>query len=201
MLAAFAAAGCGSGGGSGGDSAIPDAASSNLAGEANAQGTASAEGRAEVALSAVLSEPVLRYANVRQSVSGAVCGEVETRAGDGRRSGLRPFVVRPEGDAAVSPTPRIALEDPDDRFPDLYMAWCASPEELRSIQQRMGGATAAPPPAIEIPMADPPELPSEPAEVDARDPPRRERQSQPRPQDNDSFFNAVVRPPQDAAVP
>ena len=200
LLVGFATAACGSGGGAGGNAGVlPDSASSNLGGS-NTQGATSAEARVEAALRAVLSEPVLRYANVRQGVSGAICGEVETRTRDGGGSGLRPFLVRPEGDAAISPTPTIALEDPDDRFPDLYMAWCASPEELRAIQQRMSRVPLPPLPP-EIPVAEPPEPSSEPVDVDARDPPRREPRPQPRPQEDDSFFNSVVRPPRNAPPP
>src|SRR5829696_2280401 len=111
-------------------------------------------GRAVAALAGVLPGAAgAAYANVRSGSAGAICGEVD--AGDAL--GRRAFVVTPTGAAMLSPTSELRLEDPNDPFPDLYMQYCASAEELLRLGERMQGlqpsaAAPAPPVSGEIPL-------------------------------------------------
>ena len=197
LLGAFAAVACNSGGGpGGGNSVVLPEAEMNMAPGLSPEEAAQVRGRVETALGAALTDPILRYANVRQGVREAICGEVETSAAGGAGTGLRPFIVTPGGEAVISATPALRLEEPSDPFPDLYMEYCASAEELRAIAERMEGMTPPPPPPVEHPAPGAPPVaapePSEPRAADAPPPPP--RRPRPRPPGDDSFFNAVVRP-------
>ena len=209
MLAGLAAAACGSGGGPGGNSAVlPESVPMNLSADLSPEEAARVQGRVETAFRVAITDPILRYANVRHGVREAICGEVETAAAGGAGTGLRPFIVTPSGEAFVSATPALRLDEPTDPFPDVYMEYCASTEELRAIRQRMEGMRPPPPPPVEttIPGAPPPPplVPVEEgneADVPPRQPPPAPSRPRPRPrpQGDDSFYNAVVRP--DAAIP
>jgi hypothetical protein len=157
--------------------------------------------RAKAALDVIITDPEMRFANVRAGAANAVCGDVEAKQPDGKR-GVRPFVITPEGVAVVSATQQVSIGDPEDPFPDFYIRWCASPAELARLQPNMiGGETlglGAPPPDIpdvppdlptELPPPTPPPEPERPAARVTEPPPR-----PPAPTSDDSFFNAVARP-------
>jgi hypothetical protein len=127
------------------------------------------------------------YARLRNGANGAICGEVEAAGG----GVLFPFLVTPNGAAIVSPSPAIRLDDADDPFPDLYMQYCATVEELGRLGAQMNSLAPAPVP-------EPPPLPpSESGEAGTDQTPADE--AGPRPGDDESFFNAVVRAPRSAA--
>lgn len=163
------------------------------------------ESKAAQALASVLLSPRdARYWNVRPGSGGAVCGEVDSRQEDGKFGGPRPFVVTAEGVAVVSPATRVVYGDPGDLFPDFYIRWCATPEELAKLgpnireeapaepgMSNMANVTDMPLPA---PASEPP-LPAAPPASPPAEAPKAE-QASPRKQpsgDQDSFFNAVIR--------
>lgn len=198
----LALAGCGSdprqpgGGGAQGDPARLEPALPE------APNQAQLEAKAAQALSSVLLSPKdARYWNLRPGSSGAVCGEVDSRQEDGKFGGPRPFVVTPEGVAMVSPATRVVYGDPGDLFPDFYIRWCATPEELTKLGPNIREEAPAEPgaanmadgtdlmPAGDAPLpAPPPASPrveiSKPEQVSPTKPPSG---------DEDSFFNAVIR--------
>jgi hypothetical protein len=115
-----------------GSPALPPAAAGASA--SPAADAARAEERARAALAVILVDPKsARYSEVRRGTAGSVCGRVDSKQADGKYAGARPFVVTPEGVAVVSAAPRVVFDDPEDVFPDFYIRWCASPEELRTI--------------------------------------------------------------------
>ena len=153
------------------------------------------QARATEALRSVLPDPAsARLSNLRNGAAGAVCGDVDAKAG-GRYSGPKPFVVDPEGLALVSPTAEINFADRADIFPDLYLRWCASPEELQRLGPRLAApapgneqsAEPSPPDVLAMPPAAPPPTPEPPraAPKAAERPPRQPG--------DDSFMNAVLR--------
>ena len=96
------------------------------------------------------------------------------------------------GDSAtISASPRVRLEDPGDPFPDLYMRYCATVEELRQLDERMNSLEPA---EVQIPQPRPTPLP-EAGDIPADEFPAPGATDAPRRGDEDSFFNAVVRPP------
>lgn len=132
--------------------------------------------KAAAGLRAILPDPNdARYAELRAGTAGAVCGRVDTEQPDGKRSGLRPFVVTPDGVAVISLTPALMLNDPEDLFPDYYIRWCASTAELATLEVTEAANAAAPvtdlpgelpelaaaPPVAEV--APPPPEPAPPA--------------------------------------
>lgn len=179
------------------------------------------QSKAQTLLGAILSDPAsARFSNLRGGPAGSICGAVDSKGSDGRYTGPRPFVITPEGVALVSPTAQVPFDQPDDIFPDFYIRWCASPEELA----RLGPLITAnqqplPPVPVEIPdlvPLDPPEagLPSQ-APVTAERLPAQERRpaqptgkSAPQPNaaprqqsaDGDSFFDTVLRKREDKAA-
>jgi hypothetical protein len=174
------------------DPAAEALAAANLLAADEAQDPAVLEARVERAMSGILRDPgSARYASIRAGMARSICGEVDSKQEDGRRGGFRPFVVTPEGVAVVSTTTGIGFGDPADIFPDYYIRWCASPEELI----RLGPAIRTPPPApldlnIQAEIPDDSLLapsPDRPGPAPAR-PPR-----PPRADGDDSFFNSVVR--------
>ena len=176
---------------------IPEAELANV--ETPRRSAAQLEAQAQAALRAVLAQPPVRLLNLREGFNEAICGQVELSAQGGSAGGTRPFLVTGRGQAYVSETPALRLEDPADPFPDLYMEWCASPEELRDLQDRIARLRPSdlqPLPAPTENLAGPAPLPEEAAPAPpAATPPRPQPRAQPRPPNDDSFFNAVVRPP------
>jgi hypothetical protein len=194
-------------GGSSGTSAQNAALMENLIAGVSPEDIAQLQERAAAALSGALIDPgSARYANIRSGVSGAICGEVDSKQPNGRHGGMRPFLVTPQGVAVISTTPKVIFADPSDIFPDLYIEYCASPEELTQLGPRLNDAARNPQdipiPAAEVPLDLPMDLPkaTPPAEV----PSVRERPA-PAPApvpvaprttspDDDSFSGAVLRP-------
>ena len=154
------------------------------------------------AFSGILTEPI--FTDVRATPLGSICGYVDDKDKEGRYKGPRPFLITPDGLPLVSTSPRIMFEDADDIFPDFYIRWCATPEELRMVgpllSARDNAAPAAPEPLEPdlIPLDPLPPPPAEPAPVNTP-PPKPEEKARPpakasdRQSDADSFFNAVIR--------
>ena len=198
-LAAPPLAGCGDRSRTAGGGA-PDAeaeAAAMLANGVDPSELAGLRSRVQTALSGLVPSPMTaRYANLRNGSAGAACGEVELVPG----APLHPFVVTADGVATVNTSAEIHLENPDDPFPDLYMQYCASVEELQRLGDRLENvSTVAIPapvdvPPTPVPQADdgpPDELPVDEPPAPA---PRNDRRAPAG--DDDSFFNAVVRAPQ-----
>ncbi len=177
------------------------------------------QARAKGLMSGILNDPAsARYSGLRSGPAGSICGAVDSKGSDGRFGGPRPFVITPEGVALVSPTPHVPFDQPDDIFPDFYIRWCASPEELARLGPLIAGkqelAPAVPVESPDLVPLDPPgaDLPSEapvpplPAQEPGPAQPNGKSVSQanaaPRPQsaDDDSFFNAVLRKRDDKAA-
>ncbi len=179
------------------------------------------QARAQALMSGILNDPAsARYSNLRSGPAGSICGAVDSKGSDGRYGGPRPFVITPEGVALVSPTAHVPFDQPDDIFPDFYIRWCASPEELARLgpllNPHQGLAPTVPVETPDLVPLDPPgaELPSQaPVPVDrlpappprAAEPaakPASEANSVPRRQsaDEDGFFNAVLRKRDDKAA-
>lgn len=170
-----------------------------------APGAEQLQAKARTALASVLLNPVdARYFNVRAGAPGGVCGEVDSWQGDGRFGGPRPFVVTPEGVAVVSPTTRVVFGNPADMFPDFYIRWCATPEELAKLgpgireeeppEDPAANMAAAPDMDLSPPIAVP-KLPIAPPPVPQTGgkAARSEQPPEPNATDKDSFFNAVIR--------
>lgn len=169
------AASCGSqdeaGRGGGEGAPIDEAALSDerLLAEVTARQNAAAQGLVASAMAALVDPAKALYRNVRPGLSGSACGEVSTPSGKEAAS-FRPFVVTPEGVAIISPTPSLGFRDPNDIFPDLYIRWCATPDELQKIEPELkrgplsedelnavAGESATPPlPEPSIPIASTP---------------------------------------------
>jgi hypothetical protein len=100
------------------------------------------------------------------------------------------------------------FDDPADPFPDLYIRWCATPEEMQTIGPAIARtAEVPPPPPVELPpetidpvpqgnwglvpgAAVPPPAAPVPAKEKAAPPaPVAKRQ----PGDEDSFMKSVIR--------
>ena len=179
----------------GADIAAEALAAANQAAGEQAEDPAVLQARVERAMSVILRDAkTARYANIRSGVARSVCGEVDSKQENGRYGGMRPFVVTPEGVALVSATAAIGFGDPADIFPDYYIRWCASPEELT----RLGPAVRTPLPALPEPgvPADIPDVPTlDPAPGGPQgDPaPKARPPAEPGADKDDSFFNSVVR--------
>jgi hypothetical protein len=182
--------GSSSGGGAGGDPSgapLPD----NLTEPLNPEEVARLRSRAETALAVLVPNAAsARYAHLRNGAGGAICGEVEAAGG----GVLFPFLVTPDGAAIVSRSPAIRLDDADDPFPDLYMQYCATVEELGRLGAQMNALVPSP---AQAPEFDP-LPPSDTGEVGAYESPADDVE-EPRRGDDESFFNVVVRAPQSAA--
>lgn len=168
----------------------------NLSGDA-----AGLQARVDLAMAAVLQDPRgARYRDVRSGLAGTICGEVDPRRTRGGYAGFRPFLVTPEGAARVATAPRLTFDDPTDTFPDLYIRWCASAEELRRLEPELrraiAGSGGAVPPADPLPGVDPlpdpflGDLPPPPVP-----PPLPSARGENRPPDVNSFVNSVKRKP------
>jgi len=195
-------AGAGTGGGAGAEGA-------NIPAGVGVEDPARLQQRVDAAMAAILPKPgQARYAAVRSGVAGAICGQVDAVQSNGKYAGLRPFVVTPEGAAIVSISARIPFDDPVDEFPDYYLRWCASPEELATIGSRVevNASDMPPPPSadilpdvpanLDVPATAPPPPPAPgPAPPDARwgGAGKSGTKAPPRTNGDDSFYNVVVR--------
>jgi hypothetical protein len=199
-------AGCGSQtpSGAGGDaqSAADNALLANLAAEAEAKAEdpARLKARVEAAMAAILRNPKkAHYSGIRSGTGGAACGQIELAQARGKAGGFLPFVVTPEGAAIVSPSARISFDDPADPFPDAYIKYCATPDELKTLAPRLTALGSAAATGVQ---ADIPDLPgadleaangqTAPAAPPDRAPSAGSAAGSP-PNENDSFFNAVAR--------
>lgn len=170
------------------------AAAGNLAAD-----PAGLEERVDRAMAAVLQDPAgARYRNVRAGLAGTVCGEVDPRRKGGGHTGFRPFLVTPEGVARVATAPRLTFEDPTDPFPDFYLRWCASAEELKRLEPELkraiarAGGEAPVEPLPDVPLPD--LLPADPGAQPLPPPDSAPAgKSESRPADVDSFINSVKR--------
>lgn len=166
-------------------------------GASSAEQAAQFRQRAERALAAILADPAgAGYSDLRAGAAGALCGRVDARQVDGRSDGPRPFVVTPEGVAVLSATTEVMFAAPEDLFPDFYIRWCASPDELRRIGPRIAAARlpdAVPAEILTGPIEGVP-LPPAAAEVAKAAPP-----AAPPPAEEDSFSRAVLRKGSDGA--
>ena len=155
------------------------------------------ESRASAALRVALGVAPARFVNVRSGANGAICGVAEMLPDVTSPGGPRMFLITASGDAFIGRTETLGLEDPTDPFPNLYVQYCATPEEVREIQARLARMDPSdvqppPPPDALPPLADvPPDAAAEPPS-EAPPPPPPRPHSQPR--DDGSFVNAVVRP-------
>lgn len=152
--------------------------------------------RAEQALAAILVDPKsARYSELRSGAAGAVCGLVDSKQADDEYAGPRPFVVTPDGVAVINPGPRIMFEDPEDIFPEFYIRWCASPDELSRIRPRIAMAPALP----EAPLPEElPAVPEPPSDLPGEPPPAEAARAKAPPPavppgGEDSFSRAVLR--------
>jgi hypothetical protein len=212
LAALLLLAGCGSksdDAGQGGETpAAPDAGIGGAASLTPAQ----LQGKAAAALAGITKDP--RFGDLRAGPLNAVCGMVDSKLPNGKYAGFRPFLVTPEGVAVISVTSRVMFDDPADPFPDLYLRWCATPEEMQTIGPMIAKKAEVPPPA-ELPpeTIDPvPEgnwgvvpgaaPPPPPAPKAAEAPPAAPKEKAPpppppanrQPGDEDSFLKSVLRP-------
>jgi hypothetical protein len=194
-----------------GEGAVP-AGLENLAEAGATQSPAQLQARAEAAIGAIAQDP--RFSEIRGGALNAVCGKVDSKLPSGKYGGAKPFVVTPEGVAVISATPRINFDDPADPFPDLYIRWCATPEEMQTIGSTVARTAEAPPPPPEllpetidpvpsgnwgvVPGAAPPPPPT-PKTPEAPAAAAKEKSAPPLPPapqagDGDSFLKSVIRP-------
>lgn len=185
------------------ESEAPSAADAALA-EANASldlpalPAVPSQERVDQAMSVILLDPKsARYSNLRNGAGGAICGEVDSKQPNGRHGGPRPFVITPEGVGVVSTTASVSFDDPSEIFPDFYIRYCASPEEL----QRLGpGLQRALTSGVDSNLAFP-EIPDLPdlagpvpaANAPASQPAPRSEPAAPPPRSTNSFSDAVLR--------
>ena len=156
------------------------------------------QARVDAAMKAALQDSEgAAYRNIRPGLSDTVCGEVDPAKKGGGRAGFRPFIVTPQGAALLARGPVLSFDDPTDSFPDLYIRWCASEEELKRLQPQLDRAIASqagadgvignlediPPPAlpdnVAVPVAEPPPPKPVPSEKMGK---------------GDSFFDSVRKP-------
>lgn len=193
-----------------GNGAVPAAAHAGMEDPmANAAGVDPKllQARAQTAVGAAILDPAsARYANLREGSGGSICGHVSAKGDDGRLQGFRPFVVTPEGVAVVSSAATIAFDNPADIYPDFYLRYCAPLEELPMLHSKIAGRNSdLPPPGAGLPPPAPLDLP--PLDLPTRapppppPPPSARGPAAPKPEtkagDEDSFFNAVIRPQQE----
>lgn len=208
LLILLLLAGCDSQRDGNGDGAVPAAGGIGLEDPMANAGVDPAllQARAQTAVGAAILDPAsARYANLREGSGGSICGDVNAKGEDGRLQGFRPFVVTPQGVAVVSSAATIAFDNPADIYPDFYLRYCAPLEELPTLHSKMAGGNSDLPPApdagppapldlppLDLPTRAPPPPPPPPS---ARQPAA--PKPQPKAQDEDSFFNAVIRPQQE----
>ena len=138
-----------------------------------------------------------QYRNLRAGVGGSVCGEVATPASNGKAGPFRHFVITPEAVAVVGTEPGVKINDPEDFLADAWIRWCASPEELKSVEAELGGPRT---PAVDSSAglqsadADEPMLAEpQPLRTASAGPPSRSPPDAP-PAQIDSFSQSVSRP-------
>ncbi len=160
-------------------------------GSSNSTSAADLQRLAIAALSQILRNAASgRYSNVRRGSGNSICGTVILDGAAGTGIGQRFFVIAPAGQPFLSATAGINFSDPLDSFVDAYIRWCASPDELQTLQGNMLNL------ATEIP--DPPdaEQPAEPPPLPAQEPVSRwpsSRSPAHRPSNDSDFFNEVRR--------
>ena len=177
---------------------------SELMPDLSAQDPRRVQQRIDRAFAGTLAETL--FTDVRATPLGSICGYVDDKDKQGRYKGRRPFLITPDGLPLVSTSPRIMFEIADDIFPDFYIRWCATPEEMRRIgpliAARDSAAAAAPEPfAPDLMLPGPlPAETAEPAPVPPPPPKKEEEKAKPSGEtpdrqaaDADSFFNAVIR--------
>jgi hypothetical protein len=168
------------------------------------------QAKAAAAIGVIAQDP--RFSEIRGGPLNAVCGKVDSKLPNGKYAGPRPFVVTPEGVAVISATPAIMFDDPADPFPDLYIRWCATPEEMQTIGPAIArNAEMPPPPPAPLPETiDPvpqgkwgvvPGAAPAPAPKAAEAPPAAKEKAPPpapvvnrQPGDEDSFMKSVIKP-------
>jgi hypothetical protein len=212
LAALLLLAGCGSksDNADGGGEGTPPAVDVGLEG-APTLSPAQMQARAEMLVGAIAKDP--RFADLKAGPLNSVCGKVDSKQPNGKYGGFTPFLITPEGVAVVSATPRIMFEDPADPFPDLYIRWCATPEEMQAIGPAIARVAEVVPPPVELPPetidpvpegnwgvvpgAAPPPAPkaieAPPAAAKEKAPPPAPAMK-PQPGDEDSFLKSVVRP-------
>lgn len=179
-------------------------AEANVAAGGGVDAAAQMEERVKAAMAAALQKAErARYADLRPGATGSICGSVDPNPG-AKGGGLRPFVVTPEGIAVISMTAQIGFNEPGDIFPDYYIRWCASPDELARLGPRVsaGGRAFAPGLGEDIPDLVPLDLPAVPPDAPAPAPSAAQpppaaapapRAEAPPPPGEDSFSKAVIR--------
>jgi hypothetical protein len=177
--------------------AVPAAAAEAPGLLSPAQQAAQNRQRAAQALAAILFDPKsARYSDLIEGAAGAVCGRVDSRQADGKYAGPRPFVVTPEGVAVINTGTQVMFDDPEDIFPDFYIRWCASPEELRGIGPRIATAGGLPDVPAAAELAEMVEAAPAPPPTAEPPSPRESAKAPPPAQpggDEDSFSRAVLR--------
>jgi hypothetical protein len=184
-----------------------------LAPEAAALSPEQLQAKAAAAVGAIAKEP--RFSDLKAGPLNSVCGHVDSKLPNGKYAGFRPFLVTPEGVAVISTTPRIMFDDPADPFPDLYIRWCATPEEMQTIGPAIARNAEVPPPPVELPpetidpvptgnwgvvpgAAPPPPAATKAAEAPPVAPKEKTALPAPvvnrQPGDEDSFLKSVIRP-------
>ncbi|HMJ93413.1 MAG TPA: hypothetical protein VK472_04870 [Allosphingosinicella sp.] len=156
------------------------------------------QARVDSAMKAVLQDSDgAAYRNVRPGLMDTVCGEVDPAGKGGRRTGFRPFIVTQQGAALVARGPVLSFDDPTDSFPDLYIRWCASEEELKRLGPQLDRAIArqAGPDGV---LGNIEDIPPPPLPPDAAGPPPEAQPPKPVPSEKmgkgDSFFDSVRKP-------
>lgn len=169
-----------------------------LPGNEAAPDMAMLQGRVDAAMKTALQDSeAAAYRNVRPGLADTVCGEVDPAKKGGGRSGFRPFIVTPQGAALLARGPVLTFDDPTDSFPDLYIRWCASEEELKRLGPQLDRAIAhqAGPGGSLIDPEDipPPALPDNVAAPMPEPPPPKPVPSE-KMGSGDSFFDSVRKP-------
>ena len=168
----------------------PDAGSNAQNEAAAANPNSAVLERARSALRAVLvDDSQVRYEEVRSVPGGAICGRI-VRGGQAASDAL-PFVVTPAGEGFLGRSARLTLEDLSDPFPDIYMRWCSSIEELRALQLE-AEAMAQRNGIVDDPDANADDIPLARDTVGDSDPPV--HPAVPPSERDQSFLNAVRRP-------
>jgi hypothetical protein len=163
----------------------------NLAGPADANDPARLQALIAQAMPAVLSDAKdAQYRNVRGGAGGAVCGEVAAKPAGRAAPVFRPFVINPDGVAAVAETPKLAFADPSDFVADAWVRWCASPEELQKLAPQLQRA-ARDPASIVMNGVDAGAIPDVPEPAPAPPPAKAAPARKPPPASVESFFNSV----------
>ena len=177
--------------------AVPSAALPAMGNEA-AVDPAMLQARVDAAMKAVLQDSDrAAYRNVRLGLADTVCGDVDPARKGGGSAGFRPFLVTPQGAALLARGPVLTFDDPTDNFPDLYIRWCASDEELKRLGPQLDRAIArqAGPDGS---LIDPEDIPPAPVPdnvmVPAPEPPPPRPVPSEKMGKGDSFFDSVRKP-------